>query len=121
MLERIAEISGQNPFLCMQCGTCSASCTGIGVMDLLPRQVVRLVQLGRPEALTCRAIWACSSCLTCTARCPRGIDIARLMEALRAVNLRAGREVLRAEGIPAALLAEVPQMAVTCAFRKLSA
>lgn len=107
--------------MCMQCGTCSASCTGIGVMDLLPRQVVRMVQLGRREALACRSIWVCSSCLACTARCPRGIDIARLMEALRAINLRRGHEVLSPERIPAALLTEVPQMAVTCAFRKLSA
>jgi heterodisulfide reductase subunit C len=90
-------------------------------MDLLPRQVVRMVQLGRREVLTCRAVWVCSSCLACTARCPRGIDIARLMEALRAINLRQGREVLAPEKVPAALLTEVPQMALTCALRKLSA
>lgn len=118
---RIQEISGQNPNLCMQCGTCSASCTGIDLMDLLPRQVMRMIQLGNARALECRSIWICSTCLLCSARCPRGIDIARLMEALRAINLRQGTEVLTPEKIPADLLKEVPQMALTSGFRKLSA
>jgi len=118
---RISEISGQNPLLCMQCGTCSASCTGIGKMDLLPRQILRKIQLGDPGVLQCRSIWVCTACLTCTARCPRGIDIARLMEALRAINLRKGNEVLVLEKIPPELIKEVPQMALTSGFRKLSA
>ncbi|MEW5898350.1 MAG: 4Fe-4S dicluster domain-containing protein [Bacillota bacterium] len=118
---RIREISGQNPNLCMQCGTCSASCTGIGKMDFLPRQVLRKLQLGDPGVLQCRSIWVCTACLTCTARCPRGIDIARLMEALRAINLRKGNEVLVLEKIPPELIKEVPQMALTSGFRKLSA
>lgn len=118
---RIREISGQNPLLCMQCGTCSASCTGLGKMDLLPRQILRKIQLGDPGVLQCRSIWVCTACLTCTARCPRGIDIARLMEALRAINLRKGNEVLVLEKIPPELIKEVPQMALTGGFRKLSA
>jgi len=118
---RIREISGQNPNLCMQCGMCSASCTGIGKMDLLPRQVLRKIQLGDPGVLQCGSIWVCTACLTCTARCPRGIDIARLMEALRAINLRKGNEVLVLEKIPPELIKEVPQLALTGGFRKLSA
>ncbi|MEW6423720.1 MAG: 4Fe-4S dicluster domain-containing protein [Bacillota bacterium] len=117
---RIREISGQNPHLCMQCGTCSASCTGIGKMDFLPRQVIRKIQLGDPGVLQCRSIWVCTACLTCTARCPRGIDIARLMEALRTINLRKGNEILVLEKIPLDLIKEIPQMALTSGFRKLS-
>ncbi len=121
IIERIKEISGQDPYLCMQCGTCSAGCTGREVMELLPRQVMRLIQLGSAQALHCRSIWVCSTCLLCTARCPRGIDLARLMEALRVINLRSGGEVLVAEKIPVELLTRVPQMALTSGFRKLSA
>ncbi|AEG15084.1 4Fe-4S dicluster domain-containing protein [Desulfofundulus sp. TPOSR] len=121
LIERIKEISGQNANLCMQCGTCSASCTGREVMDFPPRQVMRMIQLGNTKALNLKSIWVCSTCLICTARCPRGIDIARLMEALRVINLRQGREVLVAEKIPLELLTEVPQMALTSGFRKLSA
>ncbi len=118
---KIKEISEQNPNLCMQCGTCSASCTGIGAMEELPRQVMRLLQLGKDKVLESPSIWMCTTCLTCTARCPRGIDIARVMEALRVVNLRQGNEVLVLEDIPLELLTEVPQMALTSGFRKLSA
>ncbi|MEW6276004.1 MAG: 4Fe-4S dicluster domain-containing protein [Bacillota bacterium] len=118
---RIREISGQNPYLCIQCGTCSASCTGIGKMDFLPRQVIRKIQLGDPGVLQCRSIWVCTACLTCTARCPRGIDIARLMEALRTINLRKGNEILVLEKISLDLIKEIPQMALTSGFRKLSA
>ncbi len=121
LAERIKEISGQNPYLCMQCGTCSASCTGRHAMDLLPRQVLRSIQLESTSALESRSIWTCSTCLICTARCPRGIDIARLMEALRTINLRKGAEVLTPEKIPAELIKEIPQMALTSGFRKLSA
>ncbi|SHJ67544.1 4Fe-4S dicluster domain-containing protein [Desulfofundulus thermosubterraneus] len=121
LIEHIKEISGQNANLCMQCGTCSASCTGREIMDFSPRMVMRMIQLGNSKALNLKSMWVCSTCLICTARCPRGIDIARLMEALRVINLRQGREVLVAEKIPLELLTEVPQMALTSGFRKLSA
>lgn len=118
---KVREISAQNPFLCMQCGLCSASCTGKGTMDILPRQVMRLLQFGHEQVLDNRSIWVCTTCLTCTARCPRGIDVARVMEALRAINQRRGGGVLVPEDLGAEVLNEVPQMALTSAFRKLSA
>lgn len=121
IFQRIREISGQNPELCMQCGTCSASCTGIGKMDFLPRQVIRKIQLGDPGVINCHSIWVCTACLTCSARCPRGIDVGRIMEALRVINLRKGNEVLVMENIPTEVKVEVPQMALTSGFRKLSA
>ncbi len=61
-------------------------------MDLLPSQVMRLIHLGaEDEVLECKAIWACASCEACTARCPMGIDVAAVMDALRmkAVEQRA--------------------------------
>lgn len=121
LTSRVREISEQNPYLCMQCGTCSAGCTGRGMMEDLPRQVMRMLQLGKDNVLESPSIWMCTTCLTCTARCPRGIDIARVMEALRVINLRKGNEVLVLEEIPLELLTEVPQMALTSGFRKLSA
>lgn len=120
LIQRIKDISGQNPGLCMQCGTCSASCTGRKVMDYLPRRVTRMIQMGKAEVLDCKSIWTCSTCLICTARCPRGIDIARLMEALRVINLRLGKEVLDAKKVQPELLAQVPQMALVSGFRKMS-
>lgn len=118
--ENVQRLSGCNPYLCMQCGTCSASCSGKYFMDFLPRQTLRMIQDGNTEVLNCKSIWVCSSCLICTVRCPRGLDVARIMESLRAINQHRGREVLIAENIQAELLNKVPLMALTSGFRKLS-
>ncbi len=75
---------GQNVRLCYQCGKCSAGCPTSFQMDYLPNQIVRMIQLGmEKEALSSRTIWLCASCLICTARCPREIDIAEIMDFLR--------------------------------------
>jgi heterodisulfide reductase subunit C2 len=69
---------------CYQCGKCSAGCPMAQQMDLLPNQLVRLVQIGRVErAMRCEAIWKCVSCMTCGVRCPKSVDCAGMMDALR--------------------------------------
>lgn len=69
---------------CYQCGKCSAGCPISFQMDYLPNQIIRMVQLGMEEqVLSSRTIWLCASCLTCSARCPREIDIAEIMDYLR--------------------------------------
>jgi heterodisulfide reductase subunit C len=69
---------------CYQCGKCSAGCPVAERMDLLPHQLLRLAQLGRWEkALRSAAIWECVSCLTCSARCPQGVDCAGVIDTLR--------------------------------------
>jgi heterodisulfide reductase subunit C len=53
-------------------------------MDLLPNQLLRLVQLGlKDEVLSSSTIWLCASCETCSTRCPREIEIVKIMDALR--------------------------------------
>jgi len=60
-------------------------------MDVTPNQVMRCVQLGaRDLALGASSIWLCTTCTTCTTRCPRDIDLARVMDTLRAMALDSG-------------------------------
>ena len=76
---------------CYQCGKCSAGCPVAERMDVLPNQLLRLVQLDQAaEAATSHAVWLCLSCLTCTSRCPQEVDCAGVMDALRQLALQLG-------------------------------
>jgi heterodisulfide reductase subunit C len=60
-------------------------------MDLAPNQLIRTVQLGQTAAaLRSRAIWECVSCQTCSTRCPKEVDCAAVMDALREISLAEG-------------------------------
>ncbi len=118
----VNEISGQNVLNCYQCGRCSAGCPLTFAMDILPSQVIRLVQLGlEEEALGTNTPWVCASCMTCFARCPRGVDLAKVMEALRAIKLRPGdADRIRLNQFPREALARLPQQGLVSGLRKFT-
>jgi len=118
---RIGEISGQNSFSCYQCGLCSTGCPASVAMDVAPNRIMRLVQLGlEGEIANSGTIWLCASCLTCSVRCPRGIDLARVMEALRLTSLRKNISYVNPSQIGREALAELPQIALVANFRKFT-
>lgn len=91
-LRRVEEISGQPVSRCYQCKKCSGGCPMTFAMDILPNQVVRYVALGLEEPLLrSRTIWVCAGCKTCASRCPNGIDIAAVNDALKELAARAGK------------------------------
>jgi heterodisulfide reductase subunit C len=119
---KVKEISGEDIALCYQCGLCSAGCPVAFAMDILPRQIIRLVQLGlESDIAKSKTIWLCASCLTCSVRCPRGLDLARVMETLRLINLRKNIDYMRPAEIPSDALAELPQIVLVSSFRKHTA
>jgi heterodisulfide reductase subunit C len=74
---------------CMQCGTCTASCPNAESMDLSPRQIWRLVQLGLEDhVFASKTYWLCSSCYACQLRCPREMPTTRAMAALKRAGAR---------------------------------
>ncbi len=120
-VKKVAELSGQNLYLCYQCGKCSAGCPMGFAMDILPNQVIRLIQLGLEEDLVnSKTVWLCASCLTCTARCPRGVDLSRVMEAVRLLTLRKNKNHIEPSKMSHDTIAELPQIAMVSAFRKLT-
>ena len=120
-IRRVEEISGQNLMDCYQCGKCSAGCPVVEAMDILPNQIIRLAQLGlEEELLNSKTIWLCASCITCTSRCPKGVDVARIMEALRAIILRKGKDKVSPSELSSEILKEVPQQGLVSFMRKLS-
>jgi len=121
-VKKVEEISGETLPSCYQCGKCSAGCPMSSAMDLMPNQIVRLVQLGLEEDIAnSKTIWLCASCLTCAARCPRGVDLAKIMEALRLLTLRENTDHINVSEIPKETVAELPQLALVGGFRKLTA
>jgi heterodisulfide reductase subunit C len=74
---------------CLQCGTCTASCPNVAAMAVVPRALWRLLLTGfTREALASRSFWLCSSCYTCTLRCPRGLPLTEAMAGLRRLASR---------------------------------
>lgn len=116
----VETISGENLLACNQCGKCSAGCPIAFGVDLLPNQVIRLAQLGLEEVLDSQTIWTCAACLTCAARCPKGIDLPRIMEALRVINMQRNGDRMDASHLAPELIGEIPQLALIGGFRKLT-
>lgn len=119
-VHQIESISSETLLACIQCGKCSAGCPSAGSTDLLPSQVIRLAQLGIEDVLDAQMIWACAACLNCVAHCPKGIDLPRIMEALRLIALRTRGDRLVPDQVPAEILGQAPQLAVIGGFRKYS-
>ena len=60
-------------------------------MDSPPTRLMRLVQLGQvEEAMRADSIWQCVSCQTCSTRCPKEVDCAGVMDALRQLAFERG-------------------------------
>lgn len=83
--EKIKSASGQPIDLCYHCQKCAAGCLPMaGFQERTPNQLIRMISLGlKDQVLKNPAIWLCTGCETCGARCPNGISIAEVMDAVR--------------------------------------
>jgi heterodisulfide reductase subunit C len=118
---KVQELSGQNLLACYQCGKCSAGCPAVSQMDILPNQIIRFAQLGfEDELLRSRSIWICESCFMCNARCPKGINIAEVIEALRQILLRNRNDHLNVVKMTDDEKEDVPPIALISSMRKFT-
>ena len=120
--ENILRISGSNVKKCMKCGKCSGTCPAYDEMEYHPHQFVYMVESGDIEPLmNSKSLYKCLTCFACVERCPRGVEPAKLIEAVRLEVIRQqGKNHLKADEIPAIVNAdeEIPQQALVSAFRK---
>ena len=122
LIATVKRISGVNTRKCMKCGKCSGTCPAYDQMDYHPHQFVDMVEKGQIEKLMAsNGIWNCMSCFACLERCPRQVEPAKLIEAVRLTVIRQqGQNHLKPEQIPALLDEELPQQAIATAFRKFA-
>lgn len=121
IIAKIEEISGQDVRKCFQCGKCTAGCPSIESMDIMPNQIMKLLQMGeKDEVLNSKTIWVCDSCFTCESRCPKGLDIAKVMEAVRQVILRTNVDKVKPEEIEDETYEGLPQAGIISCFRKFT-
>ena len=120
--ENILRISGSNVTKCMKCGKCSGTCPAYDEMEYHPHQFVYMVETGDIEPLmNSESLYKCLTCFACVDRCPRGVEPAKLVEAVRLEVIRQqGKNRLKADDIPAIVNADenIPQQALVSAFRK---
>lgn len=118
----VLRASGVNPKKCMKCGKCSATCPAYDEMEYHPHQFVGMVESGNIEPLMkSESLFKCLTCFACVDRCPRGVEPAKLIEAIRFAVIREQNENhLKADDIPEKLDDDMPQQAIVSAFRKYS-
>ncbi|HUU90355.1 MAG TPA: 4Fe-4S dicluster domain-containing protein [Phycisphaerae bacterium] len=94
LADEVREATGVAVAECYQCGKCTAGCPMARYMDMGPSQIMRLVQIGGEDArrrlLASTALWSCVGCLTCTQRCPKDLDPAAVIDAVREMANREG-------------------------------
>lgn len=120
--EEILRMSGVNPKKCMRCGKCSATCPAYDEMEYHPHQFVSMVESGDIEPLlNSKSLYRCLSCFACIDRCPRSVEPAKLVEAVRLAAIRKqGANHMTPNDVPDLLDEDIPQQAIVSAFRKYS-
>ena len=120
--EQILLKCGVNPKKCMVCGKCSGTCPNYDSMEYHPHQFVYMVERGDVEKLTASpSVFECLTCFACVERCPRGVEPAKVIEAVRLEVIRQkGANYLKPDDLPALADADLPPQALVTAMRKLA-
>ena len=120
--EQVLIMSGVDVRKCMACGKCSGACPSYNEMEYHPHQFVSMVKKGNIEPLMkSESVYKCLTCYACIERCPRGVEPAKLIEAIRLLAVRPqGSNHIKADDIPSLRDPELPQQAIVTAFRKYS-
>lgn len=91
--ERLSEIPNSDKYRqCLQCGTCGGSCPYGIATPFTPRRMILAIRANIiDELLESGAQWLCTSCYTCSYRCPSKIPLTDgIIPALRELSLLEG-------------------------------
>ncbi len=80
----IEKLSGTMAHMCFQCGTCTGGCPSAPRSTYRIREFMRRGVLGlEEEALNDPDLWLCTTCYSCTDRCPRDLAPTDVIMAMR--------------------------------------
>jgi heterodisulfide reductase subunit C len=85
--------SGKEIYNCFSCGTCTAGCPERDLDALYsPRKVIKNVLLGmKDNVFNNKFVEICSTHHRCITQCPQGVEIPKLMNAIRNIASKEGR------------------------------
>ena len=91
--KNVKAISRTNAHMCYQCGTCTGSCPSAPRSTYRIRKFMRRAVLGlENETLIDPDLWLCTTCYSCSDRCPRDIIPTDVIMAMR--NLAFKRDIV---------------------------
>jgi heterodisulfide reductase subunit C len=91
--KKVEKIGRTAAHMCYQCGTCTGSCPSAPRSSYRIRLFMRRAVLGlEDEALTDPDLWLCTTCYSCTDRCPRDLAPTDVIMAMR--NLATLRDII---------------------------
>lgn len=84
--------AGKDLYECFSCGTCTAGCPERELDSLYsPRKVIKNVLLGMKEPVfRNQFVEICSSHHRCLTQCPQGVEIPKLMNAIKNIAVKEG-------------------------------
>lgn len=92
--ESISKATGVDIDKCYQCGKCTAGCVLADNMDYPSSMIMRMLQTDDEDnykkVLSSEAIWLCQNCENCIGRCPKEVDIPKIMDYLRTESIKKG-------------------------------
>jgi heterodisulfide reductase subunit C len=89
LISEVQKLSGIDISSCLQCKKCSNGCTVSGMTKVHPSDIIRSLQLNDSEKIfESDLIWMCASCETCFERCPMKINMAEVIDAMRAIAVQ---------------------------------
>lgn len=120
--EEVKKAGGEKINLCIQCGTCTASCPMGRRTAFRTRQLIRRALLGfKDEVLSDKDLWLCTTCYTCLERCPRGVDPTDVILALRTIAANNGKMLDKHKAVAGFVIGQGHAIPIDEANKKLRA
>lgn len=120
LAEAVAKAGGDKITVCVQCGTCTASCPSGRRTAFRTRQIMRKALMGlKDEVLKDPDLWLCTTCYTCLERCPRGVDPTDVILILRRIAVKEGHMLDKHKNVSSLVLTHGHAVPINDAAKKM--